>query len=1302
MARRYSVTAIEKAFPSLDLIAAHRPLSPATEALRHVYVIHYNGLNSSRDVAHDLASIPAVRYAEPVYTAAPIHTSGMADPAPTRPEEQRATPDDPLYDDQTHLPYVKLDKAWDIVKGENGTAVIAIVDGGTYWQHEDLAGNVWTNPNEIDGDGIDNDNNGYVDDIHGWNFENNKPDPDGGTTSFGNQHGTAVTGAAAAVTDNTTGITGASWNAKFMGLNTSCAGGISYCYTEKGILYASLNGADVINASFSTRNYSQTWEMIYASATDEGAIVVAGSGNAGIDIDVTPTYPASFSKVLSVGGLKKTADNNAFNYGQTVNVFAPGTDIEGTFLRSQNNVDTYGKLTGSSMASPLVAGIAALVKTAFPHFNAHQVREQIRLTAISIDHANNPPGKFGRGKVDAYAAVTADPLPGIRVIDWSYQHQYGNQEAGSTGHIAVTVTFTNYHGAGHGLNAELSSDASYLEWITQNVSLGTMSTGDTLETTFRFAFTSSAPNEGTIALSPKITAPAFVDSPDLFFLSYNQGFNGTFSLTATPTSVSEAAGPTIVTVTATSTLERPAAQVIPITVTGSGVGSAVDFSDVTGFALTMPANTTSSSTTFTLTPTDDQVDETDETITIGTSSALVIQSATVTLTDNDDAPAGITLSVTPTLVVEDDGDTPITVTATVTGGTTYGTAQSLNLTVAGSGTPNAVGFTPVTGVTLPVAAAAASGKTTFMLTPLDNNDVNTPETITISSSSAVVSNTTTIELHDDDVNLTIALTVSPASVAEGDGPTPITVTATSTDTFNDAQVVPITVRGSGDTAAVDFVLVDTFNLTLPAHVTSTTGTFTLTPTDDQVDEADETIRIQSTHLLVTQSGTLTLTDDDATPTVILHARPTSVYEGDGSTTITIAGVATGGTTFGTAQSLDLTVSGSGTPSAVKFAPVSGVVLPVAAEVGRDSTTFILTPTDNSVRDANETITISSSSLVSNTVTITLYDNDGGTPITLSADPTMVSEGDGAAVVTVTASSRTLFTSAQVLPISVMGSGIAEAVDYAPVSDFDLTLAANQMTARGTFTLTPTDDSVDEADETLLIISASPLVQDSTTVVLQDDDPAPDGVQLSVAPAFVNEDGGATTITVTATVSGDTRYGIGKMLNLSVTGSGVSTAVGFVAVPDFFLTVPAEAASGTGSFVLTPENDAEGESDETITISSDSTFVLSVATLVLQDDDGGRTARDADAYTATLGVTPPYPNPASGQVTFVITATAPADWAYLRLYNMLGQEVAVPFAGSLRTGERAIRYDGRHLPAGMYVYVFESQDARVSGQLVMAH
>ena len=505
------VTSIEKAFPSLEVVAQHRVLTPETEALRNVYRVQYTSPRLPEDVARSLSGVRGVVYAEPLYRK--YVTGALHGPREGFPE----TPNDTMYGSQTHLERMRLPEAWDVVKGESGSVVIAIVDGGPVWRHEDLQANVWHNPNEIAGNGIDDDNNGFVDDVHGWNFADNKPDPTGVSGSDLEWHGTAVAGSAAAVTDNSKGIAGSSWNAKFMGVNIGCPGRDFLCFPLHGTLYAALNGADVVTASYGGFVSSATEHLVYKAALAEGALVVAAAGNEFQNVDARPIYPGSYTETLSVGGLKKADDTNIYNFGVTVNVFAPSVDIELT------SPDGYTRSTGTSFATPLTAGVAALVKTVNPSWGPDRIREQIRLSAANIDAANPgyPPGLLGRGKVDAHAAVTQDPLPAIRVLEWSIVNQDGLLDLDDGDRATMTVTYQNHHGDGAGIVAKMTGGGDHVDWDVQQVSLGDMAYGATATANYTFIVQSTA-SFWTLQFFPEITAGDLVDMSDVINVKINQ------------------------------------------------------------------------------------------------------------------------------------------------------------------------------------------------------------------------------------------------------------------------------------------------------------------------------------------------------------------------------------------------------------------------------------------------------------------------------------------------------------------------------------------------------------------------------------------------------------------------------------------------------------------------------------------------------------------------------------------------------------------------------------------------------------
>ncbi len=729
-------------------------------------------------------------------------------------------------------------------------------------------------------------------------------------------------------------------------------------------------------------------------------------------------------------------------------------------------------------------------------------------------------------------------------------------------------------------------------------------------------------------------------------LTDDDGAPTSITLTVDDSSVGEGDGAATITVTATvdGTMRFAEDTTVTVSVAGSGAATAVDFAAVSSFNITIPAGAASRTGSFTLTPTDDAVDETDETVTVGgMSGSLTVNSATITLTDNDAAPTAITLTVSDDSVSEGDGATAITVTATVDGTTRFAADTTVSVLVrTDSGTMNAVDFASVPGFDITIAAGAASGTETFTLTPTNDAVDENDETITVyGASGSLTVSSATITLTDDDATPTaITLTVSDSSVAEDDGATTITVTATvdGATRFATATTVTVSVAGTGTASAVDFAAVSDFDVEIDAADASATETFTLTPTNDVLDETNETITVSGTSgSLTVNSATITLTDDDATPSITLTVNDDSVAEDDGATTITVTATVDGTTRFVDATTVTVSVAGSGTATAVDFAAVSDFNIEIAAEAQSKTGTFTLTPTNDVVDETNETITVSGSSgsLTVNAATITLTDDDATPSITLTVDDNSVAEDDGATTITVTATvdGTTRFAGATTVTVSVAGSGTATAVDFAAVSDFNIEIAAEAQSKTGTFTLTPTNDAVDETDETVTVSGESgSLTVNSATIALTDDDAAPTAITLTVSDSSVAEDDGATTITVTATVDGTTRFAAATTVSVSVSGSGTATAVDFAAVSSFNITISAEAASANNTFTLTPTDDAVDETDETVTVSGESgSLTVNSATIALTDDDAAPTA-------ITLTVNDNSVAEDDGATTITVTAT----------------------------------------------------------------
>lgn len=257
-------------------------------------------------------------------------------------------------------------EAWDITTG-SANFVVAIIDTGTQWTHVDLAANIYSNPGEVPGNGVDDDGNGYVDDIRGWDFYSNDNDPDDV-----DGHGTHTAGTVGAVGNNGIGVAGVNWQCKLMPLRfLGPQGG----YTSDAILaveYCTTMGVRVSNNSWGGGGFSTgLYDAIDASKAI-GHVFLAASGNSGVNTDSSPHYPSAYDldNIVSVAATDNQDQMASFsNYGATsVDLGAPGVDIASTSIG-----DGYVWLSGTSMACPHVAGVATLIAAQNPNWSYSQV-----------------------------------------------------------------------------------------------------------------------------------------------------------------------------------------------------------------------------------------------------------------------------------------------------------------------------------------------------------------------------------------------------------------------------------------------------------------------------------------------------------------------------------------------------------------------------------------------------------------------------------------------------------------------------------------------------------------------------------------------------------------------------------------------------------------------------------------------------------------------------------------------------------------------------------------------------------------
>jgi len=309
-------------------------------------------------------------------------------------------PNDTSYNNtvQWNLFKINAQIAWNFIGNATPSqSIIAIVDDGLDINHIDLKDNLWVNSLEQNGlPGVDDDGNFIIDDSLGYDFGNFDTDPSPNDVSW--IHGTHVSGIAGAVTNNVTGIASIGYNARLMAVK----GSSSNLYVSNGyeaIAYAADNGADVINLSWGAPVTSITESNTILYAYYLGAVVVAASGNTN---DATVNYPAAYAHIISVASTS-TNDTKATGttYGQWIDVSAPGTNIYSTIPGNG-----YALLSGTSMASPLVAGLAALMKTYNPLLNVDQIEDCIINNTDNIDFMNpNYLGKLGSGRINAFKAM---------------------------------------------------------------------------------------------------------------------------------------------------------------------------------------------------------------------------------------------------------------------------------------------------------------------------------------------------------------------------------------------------------------------------------------------------------------------------------------------------------------------------------------------------------------------------------------------------------------------------------------------------------------------------------------------------------------------------------------------------------------------------------------------------------------------------------------------------------------------------------------------------------------------------------
>ena len=390
---KHGVQTIEKVFDNAE-----------NTILDNIYKCYISEDADILEIVQDYKKLPNVIYAEP---------NGIARPF--------IIPNDPDFNKQWYLDNtgqyngrsdsdVDAPEAWDIIKGSSDI-IIAIVDSGIDYTHPDIADNIWTNVDELSDNDIDDDRNGYVDDIIGWDFAYDDNDP-----KDMHGHGTVCAGVAGAVTDNNIGIAGVSWNSKVMSVQISNETWVgTFTDISQGIKYAADNDASIISLSFGWHDKN---DNIVKNACDyaynKGVLIVAAAGNSNSNLEHNP---AAFENVVAVAGtdnndsrMEFTVDDITYasNYGRWVDIAAPGEHIYTTmptYNVTMNNKYgdnlNYEFQSGTSLSGPIVAGIAALMLSK----NGTLTPDKVKSIMLRYVEPYRSLQYLGTGRINAYKAT---------------------------------------------------------------------------------------------------------------------------------------------------------------------------------------------------------------------------------------------------------------------------------------------------------------------------------------------------------------------------------------------------------------------------------------------------------------------------------------------------------------------------------------------------------------------------------------------------------------------------------------------------------------------------------------------------------------------------------------------------------------------------------------------------------------------------------------------------------------------------------------------------------------------------------
>ena len=728
----------------------------------------------------------------------------------------------------------------------------------------------------------------------------------------------------------------------------------------------------------------------------------------------------------------------------------------------------------------------------------------------------------------------------------------------------------------------------------------------------------------------------------------NETASTTVTLTAEPGSVDEDAGATPVTVTAELDAAPRAVDTVVTVSVGAGGDSAVegtDYGSVADFTVRIPAGSTSVTETFTLTPVDDAVDEEDETVTVGGSvTGLTVIGTELAIGDDDTrgvevSPTSVTVpeggSKSYTVVLRSSPTGPVTVTLDVTG--------SGDVTVL----PSSLDFSSSDWDTAQTVTVSAS----------DDDDGAVDEATvehTVSGGdygSETASDVAVTVAENDTASTTVTLTAEPGSVDEDAVAETVTVTAELDAAPRAvATVVTVSVGAGGDSAVegTDYGSVSDFTVRIPAGSTSGSGSFELTPVDDAVSEGDEELSIEGSVSGLDVIDTAVTIADDEGPVMVTLESDGPVEEGEVAMfTVTLSAELP--------DTLRMTASGrAGTARSPQDYATLSEVLAFAPGV-TEQTVSVQTAEDTLV-EGEERFTVLIEPLPGFSIPAGeiskegVIEDDDALEASVVADAARVAEG-GTALFTVELTGGTS-TSAVEVTYTVGGTAVS-GLDYVAALG-SLTIGAGDDV--GEIEIETIDDAFAEADEKVVITltgastaaGAATAGAGTAETTIEDDETLSTAVTLTASPVTVDEDAGATTVTVTAELNEDA-FPDATEVTVSVGAAGDSAVEGtdYGSVADFTVRIPAGSTSVTETFTLTPVDDAVDEEDETVTVGGSVTGLTVIGTeLAIGDDDTRGVEVSPTSVTVPEGGSKSYTvvlrSSPTGPVTVTLDVTGSGD------------------------------------------------------------